>query len=217
VPSTGAILTRITELCHGWNRTGTHGALPYLNEIHRYMVSHDAETNVVLNNATGLPPYLATTLGTYSYACPDNCRKVASVFVAINVQGYEYEMPSDAYRNRFLWRGIEYREVGVTTRPQTRNGNATVHFGFNPGTTTTQYFLKYYIIPTEILSINTNLDIPDQYHDLVIDGVVARIRQVEYGDAEPYLNWKKVRVGEEYWQEANENPVEDGLVPLRWG
>jgi len=212
LPSTSAIVTRVQELCHGWNRTGSRGVLPILDEIHRYMVGHDSESNVVMNSANGLYPFLVTTDGTYQYDAPDDCRKVAMVLVTSSGRGYD-EWKS---YEKTTYQGKEYWRVPVTSRPKTRNASAQVIFRTNPGDTTETYYLKYYKDPTEISSASINLDIPEEYHDLVVDGVVARIRQMEYGDSQVYLIWRGERVPMEYWQETNDNADTSSVMPLRY-
>ena len=218
MPSTREISRQILQQAHGWQVDGARGVLPYINEIHRYMVAHDSETNVYIDPATGLPPYLTTVDGTRQYTMADNVRKIASVFFDESVpMDYGDAVNYDNYGN-YLWiKGTRYREVKAGSRPKNRSSNATITFQFNPGTTTDIYFTKYYIVPTEITSVSIDLDIPDEYHDLVVDGVVARIRAVQYGNNDTYLMWRNERVPNEYWLETNENPNKDDLIPLRWG
>ena len=212
MPSTSAIVSRIQELAHGWNRTGTRGILPLLDDVNRYMVGHDSETNVPLSSSTGLFPYLVTTAGTFEYDAPSDCRKVAKVLVLSSAsRGYD---KWSSYE-RVTYQGTQFLAVPVRTRPKNRNDDAKIYFRSDPGSTTETYYLKYYKSPTAISSVNVNLDVPDEYHDLVIDGVIARIRQIEYGEQQQYLIWRNERVSNEYWQETNDNADTTSMMNLR--
>jgi len=181
------------------------------------MIHHDCENNVYYDPATGLPPVFATTAGTYQYTLPDDCRKLASVFIAETNRQYESNLTIDAYGDYFYLQGTRYQEVRASSRPKTPNSNAVLTFSFDPGTTTQQYYRKYYLVARDISSSEIELDVPDTYHDLVVDGLIARVRQIQYGENDQYLLWRNERVPKEYWQEMNENPTQDGLMPLRWG
>lgn len=216
MPSTRVLVTRSMNVARGWNRDGAKGILPILDEINRYMMSKDAGVNVIINSSTGLPPYLATTSGTRQYTMVDSCRKVASVYQLRAEEGYSDTGYDDAGLFPYAtWGGKEYFEIPVTTRPKTRNSNALVIFRENPGTTTTRYFLKYYNEVREISSESVDIDVPEKFHDLVLDGVLARIRQVDYGELGQWQTWRD-RVAMEYWDEANENPYRNTLTPIRY-
>ncbi len=216
MPSTRVLVTRAMNIARGWNRDGARGILPILDEVNNYMMSKDAEVNVVINSSTGQPPYLATTSGTRQYSMVDSCRKVASVYQLRAEDNYTDTGFDDTGLFPYAtWRGKEYFEIPVTTRPKTRSTNALVIFRENPGTTTTRYFLKYYIEPTEITSESVELDVVEKYHHLVLDGVLARVRQIEYGEQDQWQMWRD-RVSIEYWDEMNENPYVDNLTPIRY-
>ena len=175
------------------------------------MVAHDSEVNVVMSSTNGRYPFLVTNDTVYQYDAPDDCRKVGAVLALASSRGYD---EWTAYE-KITYQGYQYYKVPVTSRPKTRNSNATVTFRTNPGDTTEVYYLKYYKSPTTISSTAINLDIPDEYHDIVIDGAIARIRQIEYGDSQMYLIWRNERVPAEYWDEANDNANNDNMIPLR--
>jgi hypothetical protein len=216
MPSTRVLITRAMTFARGWNRDGTKGILPVLDEINRYMMSKDAEVNIAINSATGQPPYLATTSGTRQYTMADTVRKVASVYQLRAEENYSDTGFDDISLFPYAtWQGKEYYEIPITTRPKTRNSNALVYFRENPGTTTNRYFLKSYTDVTEISSENIDIDVPEKFHDLVLDGVLARIRQTEYGELDQWQTWRD-RVAMEYWDEMNENPYRNTLTPIRY-
>lgn len=210
MPSTKWIITRVVSFTK-WNRDGDRGVLPILDEIHRYMRSHDSETNIYINPATGFPPYLTTTAGTYQYSMASTVRKIGRVFTRQTEDGYD-----DVSQYRYLaYLGEQYYEVPVTTRPRTRSTDAYLIFRDDPGNTTERYFYERYDEPTSIDGESINLDVEDKYHDLVVDGCVARIREYEYGDSAPYLAWRE-RVALDYWGEQNNNYYNEGLVIKRY-
>lgn len=196
MPSTSQILTNVEQRCHGWYRNGTRGILPVLNEIHRYMKAHDCENNEVITAATGLCPILATTAGTYQYNLPSDCRRLYQALILADQLGYdEY-----GHYEEYSWRGRSWYIVPVAGRPRTRNASPSLTFRSDPGTTTSKYYTRYYVIPREILSPAIQLDVQEEFHTLVEDGVVARIRMSQYGESDPWDMWRN-RVMEEYWYE----------------
>ena len=216
MPSSRVLITRAMNAARGWNRDGARGILPILDEVNRYMISRDAEVNIAINATTGQPPYLETTSGTRQYTLGGAVRKVASVYQLREEEGYTDTGFDDVNVYPYAtWRGLEYYEIPITTRHRKRNSNAIVYFRDNPGTTTTRYFLKYYIEPTEIASENIDLDVTENYHHLVLDGILARIRQIEYGELDQWQTWRE-RVALEYLDELNETPYRDTLTPIRY-
>lgn len=210
MPTTKWVVTRVVSLTK-WNRDGDRGVLPILDEIHRYMRSHDCETNLYIDPSTGFPPYLTTTAGTYQYSMEDTVRKIGRVFTAQTENGYD-----DVSQYRYLaYLGEQYYEVPVTTRPRTRGTNAYLVFRDDPGTSTSKYFYERYDEPATISSESVNLEVEEQFHDLVVDGCVARIREYEYGDNAPYMQWRD-RVAVDYWGTQNENYYHTGLMQKRF-
>lgn len=212
MPSTKEIVTRINALVKGWNRDGTKGILPVLNEVHRYMMSHDCEQNEYIDGSTGLPPLLSTTAGVYQYSLPSTARKHIQVMVEDTCNDYD----DYGYYREVWWQGEKYKEVPVRSRPTKRNTAGYIIFRDDPGTHSDRYYWRYYLLPTDITAESVDLDIEEKFHDLVIDGVVARIRQVEYGDSEPYLIWRNQRVPDEYWDSQNDNETKSNFINLRY-
>lgn len=216
MPTTKQIVTSV-QTKTGWNRDGTDkGILPVLNRMHRYMIDHDCENNVIMDDATGRPPTFDTTDGTFTYNCPANVRKVAAIMYDPEERRANYGQNQNAWNDRrFFYAGVWYREVFVSTRPRTRGANAVVRFPYNPQDTTGWYYRKAYREATDIVSEQIQVELEEQYHELLEDGILAFIRAQDYGDNEPYVNWKNERVSTEYWDEMNDNPTENSLFPLR--
>lgn len=220
MPTTSQLVTNIQRRCSGWTITGSRGILPVLNDVHRYMVARDCENNLAIDSTTGMPPYLDTVEGTVEYELPTNARKLKAVFIEQPSYGDAGISVINEYYNRrsrwddFFYRGYKYYNVPLTSRPRNRNRNPVLWFRDDPGTQEDYYFLAYYINARDISSVGIQLDIEEQYHMLVEDGVVARIRQVEYGDTAPWMGWQE-RVMAEYWEEQNSSPSVPNQITLR--
>jgi len=198
-----------------WGNYGDRGLIPIANEINMVMMGKDIDHAVVVDESTGMPPFLETTAETQQYDCPSNCRKVASVF-------YEAEDASDTYDEygayqTTVWRGKRFYIKPTTSRRYIDpNRLATVTFRTDPGTTTEKYYLKYYLLPTTLLTTNGNTepDVPWEFRGLMLDGIIARIKPMQYGDESPWLTWLQ-RLEAEFWGELNYNPPENNLMRSR--
>lgn len=212
------MIQRIKLQAPEWSTLGDRGLLALINEVDHLMMNADIEHNVVINAATGFPPFLATTGGTRQYNCPDDCRKVATVFFEdFNI----YTDRSRRYgeRQTLMFLDQEFYEEPVVSRRRTINSdgttqNATVTFRDNPGATTEVYYLKYYRLMTDITSVNIQPNVPPDYHYLLIDGVLARIQPIQYGKENPWLAWVE-RMKAEFWGEMNYNPPRYNKLHVR--
>lgn len=210
MPSTQNLLLELhTET--QWPIEGTRGLRSILNEVNRFMATGDYEQNVYLNPATGRPPLLTTNVGQLIYTMPSNCRKVYRVGIDISgnnsslfaYTNYYNKKPYAKQEHDFFFQNYQYTEVPIRSTETTRNADATITFDYYPGYTTDTYYLFYFIKPREISSANIQLDIPEQFHDIVVDGVLARIGKKEYGDANNWEYWKKQIVPKQYWSKMN--------------
>lgn len=210
--TTSQIVERVKLQAPDWSTVGVQGILSIVDEVNRLMIGADIDHMIYVDSSTGMPPYLTTTDGTYQYDCPSNCRKVSSVFID-GSDRYETYDEYGAYQRTF-WRGKEFYEVPVTSRRRGLSSYATITFRTNPGTTTDRYYLKYWIEPTSITSVNVQIDVPPDFHYLFVDGVLARIQPIQYGKVNPWLEWKE-RMEMEFWQEMNDNPPQNSHSPIR--
>lgn len=210
MPATRELIVRALEMCHGWNTSGSRGLLPIFDEINRYMVSHDCERNILIDSATGLPPYLTTVAGTFAYDLPATYRKLKSIFIDTDEDNYDSYGLFEVYK----FKEKEFFYIPVTSRPKTLSTNATVTFRDDPGATTAKYFLEGYRACTSIGSIDVELDTEEEFHDLVLDGVLARVRSIEFGDQQQWMAWRE-RVSFEYWAEMNKQMTRTTLIRYR--
>jgi len=212
VYTTSQIVERIKLQAPDWSSVGTQGLVSIVNEVNRVMMGSDIDHMVVIDSATGLPPFLSTTDGTLHYDCPSNCRKVASVFISSNDNHNTYDKYGPY--QRITYQDKMFYEVPITSRRISLSSAATVTFRDNPGATTSKYYLKYYREPTSISSINIQIDVPPDAHPLFIDGVLARIAPIQYGKVNPWLDWLD-RMKMEFWQEMNDNAYKNVLSTVR--
>lgn len=154
--STSQIVEWIALECHGWNQLGTRGILPLLNEAHTLLNTGRREQDMVLQN--GNLPYLATRSGVYSYT-------VSGVWTVENVlidrdSTWDYETLQ--HEDYSLGGQDYYRILNIRSDPwKASDQNARVtFFNLDPGTTTQLFRTLGYRLPTQILSIRTQHDMP---------------------------------------------------------
>ena len=190
---------------------GPRGLLSLFNAAHRYMQSGDCEQFIYIDPATGKPPLITTVDSTYTYSAPTDCRKIFAVCIdGINsTGGYWYYNFYNIQKNyttnleKLVFRNYWYYKIPLQTYSRNLNSVAQYKFPYNPGSTTnTIYYLFYYLLPREILSDSIDPDVPEQYHDLLMDGVLARVGKKTYGDMNPYDAWKQ-EVKVKYWKEMS--------------
>lgn len=201
--TTSQIAQQVLVTASDWNVSGERGVLPVINEINRMMMGANIDHAVRISAATGRYPTLDTQDSVMQYDCPDDCRKVADVLVQANEQYNAYNARFD-YQRTQVW-GLNFYSIrNITSRLKSLSANATVTFPDNPGDTTGYYYLKYWIEPTNIQSINQQVDVPPDWHWMLVDGVVARIQPKQYGKPDPFIAWRE-QMKMEFWGEMNAN------------
>ena len=209
--TTQEILAQLQYDASGWPVEGARGLRHYLNECHRFMMSQDCQQNIVIDASTGKPPTINTTKRTHRYNAPAACRRI----FMIGVDSYDTAASAFLYnyynQNRNVnnlrqkqfsdWNYLVIPARTVDARPN--NVRATYTFTYDPQTTTDIYHLFYYEKPVEILSDSIQPQVQDQFHDLLIDGVLARIGKKEYGSDDNYRYWREMIVKREYNKEMN--------------
>lgn len=212
--TTSQMVQRILVIASDWNVSGERGVLPVINEVNHIMMAGDIDHAIRIDAATGRYPVLATTSGTFQYNCPDDCRKVADVLIEEVDQYSSYDDSFD-YQPVKVWGEDFYSIRNVTSRLRSITANATVTFPADPGTTTSRYYLKYWINPTTISSTSIQPDVPPDFHHMLIDGVVARIQPIQYGREDPWQSWLE-RMKMEFWGAMNYNPPQNLICPRRF-
>jgi hypothetical protein len=134
----------------------------------------------------GLPPFLATTAGQYIYNCPANCRRTERVFAEV-VSTFDRNANVRFYPILFQQRA--FYDVKVRQTDALEDTPATVTFGFDPGTTTTQFYHLYWVQIEELASEDIELSLPNWTHLHLIMGVLAYIQAEKYGDISRFEDW----------------------------
>jgi len=160
-----------------------------LDQIQKIVYSVVTAQTTVINEATGMPPFLVTTEGVFTYNCPANCLRTLAIF-ADNLTGYR-QINSDVPLGYYNYSGTRYRGMRVKSTDAYRGHVATVTFLDNPGTTSTRYYHEYKLKPIDIDSANIQMQIPEQFHLDIVDGVLARIRDERFGDKGDWFYWKQ--------------------------
>lgn len=164
--------------------------LVMLDQVQKVIMSKVTAQREVIDEATGMPPFLATTLNLYTYTCPSNCLRTIAVF-AEDVKAYSKVM-YDSSIPSYTYRGSTYYKLPVKSTDAQSGVLAKLTFvGFNPGTTTQKYYHQYAFKAPDISSQAVNLSIPEHLHLSVIDGVLARIRSERFGDNSEWQFWMK--------------------------
>lgn len=134
----------------------------------------------------GLPPFLATTAGQYIYNCPANCRRTDYVF-AENVSSYDRNSNVKFYPRMFNQRS--FYDVKVRQTDALEGTLATVTFGFDPGTSTDQFYHLYWVQIVSLDSEDIQLSLPPILHSYLILGVLAYIEAEKYGEVKRFEDW----------------------------
>ena len=162
-----------------------------VNEIQKLILAQTTEQIRVVDSTTGLPPFLATTAGTYQYDAPAGARRILGLFVRdfLGAQNNSYTKNSDGY----VYAGRMFLEQRAKFTDALEGGTlATITFPDDPGTTTETYYLDYEGVPPEVVSESISLGIPAKHHLKMVDGVLARIRSEKFGSKSEWEYWENV-------------------------
>ena len=161
--------------------------LQLLDQVQKIVYSKVTAQTEVIDEATGMPPFLATQDNIFTYDCPANCQRTLAIF-AQNLQGYVLTN-SDYGPQYYGWGGKRYANLMVKSTDAYYGQVATITFQNNPQTYANRYYHHYNLKPIDILSTNIQMQIPEQFHLDVVDGVLARIRNERYGDQSDWRMW----------------------------
>jgi hypothetical protein len=83
---------------------------------------------------------------------------------------------------------------------------------FNENQLNTEYYVRYYKKPTELLDESKELQVPDEYVDVLEEGVNAYIEYSEHGDRQNYLLWKRTELKQFKWAMNKQYRWDDGIL-----
>lgn len=157
--------------------------LATMSELYEEIYSQNTQDTLYIDTSTGMPPYIATTLGTYTYNCPANCRETAAIFATEMPRTYSRTRPIGP-RREYYFRDKGYYDIPLSkTTPIRPDGTlATVTFYDNPGTTTDQYYHLYYVTVTPLTTESVEMLLPDQTHRELRRAVLASLKAEDYGE-----------------------------------
>jgi hypothetical protein len=156
--------------------------LDILNEVQQIVYSQETEQTTYIDPATGMPPYIQTTEGVYTYDAPSNCRRTACVFSMSLPNSFSRTRPVGP-RREYYFRNKGYYKIAVASRDKQPDGTlAQVIFQEDPGTTTDKYYHSYWLEFPELLDESQQLILPDHVHFYLRRAVIAMISNEEYGE-----------------------------------
>ena len=160
------------------------------DQVQKMVMSKVTAQRYNIDEATGMPPFIVTTDGVYTYDLPSDCMRTLSVFTN-NMSGidtYQYDGKIKEYR----YNGVMYYNLPIKSIDALPNHVAKLTFvGFNPGTTTNKYYHQYVLKAPDITALTVELSIPAQHHFAIADGVLARVRAERFGDNSEWTYWQK--------------------------
>ena len=133
-----------------------------------------------IDNATGMPPYLATVAGTRHYNCPADCRITNLIFVQAPTGRYRETQDITRYGECY-WGARKMHTKAISQTEATEGVLSTVTFVDDPGTTTDKYYHDYYVKATPLTTEQVELTIPGHQHWLIREGVIRILRSESYG------------------------------------
>ena len=152
--------------------------LDLVSQVHQLLWQDKHVQNVKLT-ASGALPYLVTHAGQSVYDLDSDIWLPNKVLKArLNTTDYGRTAPVD----EFEFQDENYIEVSARCYPARPGTAAQVIFASDPGETTTRYFLYAWSKAGSILSENTQLKIPEEYHlTILIPAVLKMADGLEYG------------------------------------
>ena len=162
----------------------------FLNEVHMNCVHQEIDYFICRDPATGMPPFLPTVKGVYTYTCPANCRKTSKIFTkgSRGYQGYfRYHHRHDV-GDEFMYDNKLYSSlpnIKQTDALISAGTLATVTFGgdFDPGTHTDRYHHLYWIKANPILTNDDQMQLPDELHFGIRKAIAAYMATENYGES----------------------------------
>ena len=163
-----------------------------INQVQEIILGKANYFKYYTDPATGMPPILATTLGTYEYSLPSAARVCIAVF-AENLTGYS-QINYNAALASYRYGGKEYYDIPCHKIPSFGSNAAKVIFIDNPPTQSTQYYCLYALKPTQVTAPTIQLELPNEFHFSLRQGVLAMIRDEKYGEKSDWVYFETVTI-----------------------
>lgn len=192
--------------------------LDLLDETVSMLYKHECAQTLYVDAATGLPPLLATTSGTYGYSGPSGTWRVSNILLRANATAdWDYNTQDYGVDYRPGVNTQEYIQVNgnyfyiydfVSTVDAVGSGRPTITFSRDPGDQTTRYYMQAYKNPpNRITHIDSVIPIPDSngLHMTVVFPCFMKLveaanqgnydKAIEYIEARRPVLWNQMNKG----------------------
>lgn len=189
--STEALVDELVQRFNGWNRSGDHGVLRYLNTAHAILMSQEAQQNLIFDESTGRLPLLETTSGVFTYTMASTVWRVSGILIDNDrdiVQRSDYNFEPDlrtSQKNSIVIGGRYYTKIPFIRTWDYINSStpAKVMFTADPETKSDYYYVRSYKRPTEITSELIQPDIATPWDfDILLPAAAKLIEGVQNGN-----------------------------------
>lgn len=143
-----------------------------INYVHRIMMSGRGLYTRVLDSTTGDDPKITPTTIAWDLTTDGTPDTDANWIDRVYVSQYECPLDVLIYRNTITFKD---EHVGNT------------------------YYVRYYKTADAIENESDVLDVPDEYVDILEDGVNARIERIEHGSSDAWNFWKQTDLKKFKW------------------
>jgi hypothetical protein len=208
---TEELIDELEQRFNGWNRTGDHGILRFLNSAHEILMTVEAEQTLMLDTSTGELPLLMTVDSTYLYTMPIDVFRVSKILIKSDreIQVSDYKFPNllrNSRSNSISIGGVLYTKVPyVKTRDKLNSSTpATVMFTENPGDSTDIFYRQSYRSPTQILSESIQHDVPSPFdYDFLLPAAAKLIEGQCNGNYDEARRIVRMELKPAMWKELD--------------
>ena len=225
---TEELIDELVQRFNGFNRTGDHGLLRYLNAAHMILMSIESEQTLIYDDTTGHLPLLQTYDTVHKYVMASNVWRVSGILVDARrdmwpAQDYGLVRNLRSSRqNSVMIGGRYYAKIPYVRTHDFVNSNqlCRIVFTVNPKDSIDLYYLQSYKRPTDIISESIQVDIPAPLDfdilipatakliDGVLNGNYDDARRMVRQELKPLL-WKEMDSGDQGCYDAE--PVDRGF------
>jgi hypothetical protein len=208
---TEEIIDELEQRFNGWNRTGDHGLLRFLNSAHEILMSVEAEQTMLFDTATGKLPVISTLQGVHLYVMPPEVFRVSKVLVKVDhhvrINDYhpQYHL-AESRANTVSIGGRMYAKIPFirTTDKKNLNTPATVMFTRDPTTQDNYYYRQSYRVPTQILSEGIQHDVPAPFdYDFLLPAAAKLIEGQQNGNYDEARRIVRMELKLAMWKELD--------------
>jgi hypothetical protein len=209
---TEELIDELEQRFNGFNRTGDHGLLRFLNSAHEILMTVEAEQTLLLDTATGGLPAINTVAGTFLYIMPTEVHRVSKVLVksgnplspVIDYGIRQYQAKS--ITNSISVGGQFYAKIPYIKTRDRLNDNqlASVMFTQDPTTQNDVYFRQSYRRPVQILSESIQHEVPAPFdYDFLLPAAAKLIEGQCNGNYDEARRIVRMELKPAMWKELD--------------